>query len=169
MGGRRLGIVFECVEAEHPFIATLVSLPKWDHLCWCISVSDDFMTAASISLQEIAAAEAVTLRRLERMKEIADLITREKSLIMELSNELTELHSSAKATAAGKSAKCSSASGTSVSVNEANVVDLNLRFLLAREFRMWSISEIIVNCRSEIRPQVLLVLRIFLERRYVGI
>ncbi|CDI97930.1 actin binding protein anillin [Echinococcus multilocularis] len=95
----------------------------------------------SRSNTEIAAAEAVTLRRLERMKDIADLITREKSLIMEISTELAELHSSAKAVATGKLAKYSSNSA-SVPVGEATLIDLNLRFLLACQRRQALLEEL---------------------------
>ncbi|VDM32620.1 unnamed protein product [Hydatigera taeniaeformis] len=96
----------------------------------------------SRSNTEIAAAEAITLRRLERMKDIADLITREKSLIMEVSNQLTELHSSARAVTTGKSTKSGSISGASVSANEASLVDLNLRFLLACQRRQSLLEEL---------------------------
>ncbi|VDK39493.1 unnamed protein product [Taenia asiatica] len=96
----------------------------------------------SRSNTEIAAAEAVTLRRLERMKDLADLITREKLLIMELSNALTELQSTAKSATTGKSTKSSSVSGASACINEASVVDLNLRFLLACQRRQALLEEL---------------------------
>ncbi|KAL5106689.1 Anillin [Taenia crassiceps] len=77
----------------------------------------------------IAASEAVTLRRLERMKEIADLITREKSLILE-------------AATTGKSTKSNSVGSASACVKEATVVDLNLRFLLACQRRQALLEEL---------------------------
>ncbi|KAL5966698.1 Anillin [Taenia solium] len=94
------------------------------------------------SRSSTAAAEAVTLRRLERMKDLADLITREKLLIMELSSTLTGLQSTAKAATTGKSTKSSSVSGASACINEASVVDLNLRFLLACQRRQALLEEL---------------------------
>ena len=82
------------------------------------------------------------MRRLERLKEVSDLLTQEKALIMELSSELTELHSTAKTsvTSSAKSSKHLTRAARYVSstfVNETAVVDLNLRFLLACELHAY--------------------------------
>ncbi|VDK38206.1 unnamed protein product [Taenia asiatica] len=74
----------------------------------CISdVSDDLLTAV---------ADTVTLRRLVPVKDIGSLIIHEKSLIMEVSNDPTGMHSSAEAATTGKWTKYSSIGGTSVCV-----------------------------------------------------
>lgn len=82
--------------------------------------------------EEVAEAEEAALsRRTERIKEISDLLVKEKALILELSTSLGELQTVAKtAVTTNKSSK----RHASTPVDEGRLVDLNLQFLLACEY-----------------------------------
>ncbi|VDO05834.1 unnamed protein product [Rodentolepis nana] len=96
---------------------------------------------------EIAEAEeAASLRRMERIMEISDLLAKEKVLIMELSSNLSELQSNFKA-----STQKSSKHNTSKPVDESALVGLNLQFLLACQRRQSLLDELsVLNTGSRV-------------------
>lgn len=79
------------------------------------------------------AEEAASLRRMERIKQISELLAKEKVLIMELSSNLSELQSNVKVATTSLTQK-SSKHHISKPVDESALVDLNLQFLLACKF-----------------------------------
>uniref|UniRef100_A0A5K3F6I8 PH domain-containing protein n=2 Tax=Mesocestoides corti TaxID=53468 RepID=A0A5K3F6I8_MESCO len=85
------------------------------------------------------ASEAAAVRRLERIKELSDLIDQEKTLIMELSSSLTELHSKR---SNSKPERSASASTPSAPGGEAGLVELNQNFLLACQRRQALMEEL---------------------------
>ena len=75
------------------------------------------------------------LRKQERMREIGELIAQERSLIMDLSSNLSEMHSTVKisASASAKSSKSGYRGSSRGGVTTSAFVNLNYRFLLACE------------------------------------
>ncbi|VDL59923.1 unnamed protein product [Hymenolepis diminuta] len=96
------------------------------------------------------AEEAASLRRMERIKQISELLAKEKVLIMELSSNLSELKSNVKVSTTYLTQK-SSKHHTSKLVDESALVDFNLQFLLACQRRQSLLDELsVLNTGSRV-------------------
>ncbi|KAM7534669.1 hypothetical protein Aperf_G00000115014 [Anoplocephala perfoliata] len=108
-----------------------------------MSVVDSATRSPGYWRTEIAEAEeAASSRRTERVKEISDLLVKEKALILELSASLGELQTRIVKTTSWATSKSSSKRRqASNPVDESTLVNLNLQFLLACQRRQCLLDE----------------------------